>query len=386
MPNSLNPNLKSYSLSEILYYRTYGRTSEPCQIPFPLFSNGYGIEVLTTGTELWIDIEVDYEIFEPWIFTEIDKSVMSRQMVTLGTNSICLYRGFADGKEKLAGFFRELQAMADDPKLKLLVKGFTTDGQFLPLPEKSCKIEFLGDSITSGEGTYGLDPNADWLPIYMSYSNDYTKIISDRLNADFHIISNGGYGVYTGWNNDIRHNIPAFYEKVCGISTGDTNKALGALSDYDFTWDADAIVINLGANDDIAFYNAPFTDPETGSVHKMRLLDDGKYHPEDIRKITDGVKSFLKLVRYHNPNAHIAWCFGMLDTDNNLDLYIRQAVKEYSSENSDSNVAYVALPATGDEEFGSRMHPGVVVHQKAAELIIEHLQKNILSNYDKDTH
>lgn len=59
-----NNNLKSYSLQEATF-KIHGRTDEE-QCPLPLFWNGSGIEINVTGTELWIDIEVDYDMFEPW--------------------------------------------------------------------------------------------------------------------------------------------------------------------------------------------------------------------------------------------------------------------------------------------------------------------------------
>ena len=369
-----NNNLKTYELQDITYYKTYGRYATENQVPFPLFSNGYGIEVLVTGSELWIDVEVDYNVFEPWIFTEIDGAFMSRQMLNPGSQSICLFRRENFDRKKKVRFFRELQAMADDPDCKLLIKGFKTDGDFFPVPDKKYKLEFLGDSITSGEGTYGIIDEAEWLPMYMSYSNDYAKMIADRMDADFHILSNGGYGVFTGWNNDFSHNIPAFYEKVCGILTGDTNKELGALEDYDFSWQADAIIINLGANDNISFYNPPFTDPITGETTQMRLNEDGSFNTEDLKKITDAVINLLKMLRKHNPNTHLIWTFGMLESENDLGSSIRKAVNEYKSTYKDENAAYLELPATKEGEFGSRWHPGVGMHRKAADLIVEHLK------------
>ena len=60
-----NEKLKTYSLKEIPYYHIYGRTDET-QNPLPLFWNGSGIEVNVTGSELWIDLDVDCSFHEPW--------------------------------------------------------------------------------------------------------------------------------------------------------------------------------------------------------------------------------------------------------------------------------------------------------------------------------
>ena len=147
-----NSNLKTYSLKDMEYYKIYGRTDET-QYPLPLFFNGSGIEVNVTGSELWIDIDVDYDMHEPWIFTRLNNSFMSRQMLMSGSYSLCLFRSMSPDTVKNMKFFRELQAMSEDDSCHILIRGFRTDGFFLPVSNKKYKLEFIGDSITSGEGT-----------------------------------------------------------------------------------------------------------------------------------------------------------------------------------------------------------------------------------------
>ena len=88
---TLNKNLKTYNLKEAAQYKIHGRTDET-QYPMPLFYNGSGIEVNVTGTELWIDVEVDYDVFEPWVWTTVNGAFVSRQMLVSGTYSVCLFR------------------------------------------------------------------------------------------------------------------------------------------------------------------------------------------------------------------------------------------------------------------------------------------------------
>ena len=56
-----NTNLKTYSLKEVEHYKVHGRTEDD-MYPLPLFFNGSGIEVNVTGSELWIDLEVDCDV------------------------------------------------------------------------------------------------------------------------------------------------------------------------------------------------------------------------------------------------------------------------------------------------------------------------------------
>ena len=228
-----NEKLKTYSLKEIPYYHIYGRTDET-QNPLPLFWNGSGIEVNVTGSELWIDLDVDCSFHEPWIATELNGAFMSRQMLLPGSYSICLFRNMTFDVSKTMKFFRELQAMSEDDDCHVFVRGFRCDGEFLPVKEFKYKIEFIGDSITSGEGTYGAISDTDWLTMYMSSSENYATYTAKALDADYRLISQGGWGVYCGWDNDVRHNIPSCYEKICGLGLGKVNEAVGAQKDYNF--------------------------------------------------------------------------------------------------------------------------------------------------------
>lgn len=367
------PTLTTYSLDEVSHYKLYGRTDETMR-PLPLFWNGSAIEVNVTGSELWIDLEVDCDFHEPWIYTELNGAFMSRQMLLPGMNSLCLFRSMTAGVPKTMKFQRELQAMHEDDHCHIFVKGFRTDGDFLPLKENKYKLEFIGDSITSGEGTYGALPDTDWLAMYMSSSQNYATYISKELDADYRIISQGGWGVYCGWDNDVRHNIPSIYEKICGLGYGETNASVGAMKDYDFSsWIPDAIIVNLGTNDNSAFNQPPFTVPETGLTYKQHRNEDGTYAEEDIEKFRVSVYNFLKMLRKHNPTSHIVWTYGMLGYD--LTLPISEAILRYQKDTNDSNVAFLNLPNTTQETVGAHGHPGVLSHKRAAKVLSEYLQQ-----------
>ncbi|MGN0382466.1 MAG: GDSL family lipase, partial [Suilimivivens sp.] len=279
-----NSNLKTYSLKDMEYYKIYGRTDET-QYPLPLFFNGSGIEVNVTGSELWIDIDVDYDMHEPWIFTRLNNSFMSRQMLMSGSYSLCLFRSMSPDTVKNMKFFRELQAMSEDDSCHILIRGFRTDGFFLPVSNKKYKLEFIGDSITSGEGTYGAKEDTDWLAMYMGVSRNYALMVSDALDAEFRLVSQGGWGVLCGWDNDPRHNIPSRYEKICGLAGGKMNESLGASKPYRFeSWKPDAIIVNLGTNDASAFNQPEWTNPETGETFKQHKNPDGSFDPDDLNR------------------------------------------------------------------------------------------------------
>lgn len=370
-----NTNLKGYTLKEAGHYKIHGRTDEE-QYPLPLFFNGSGIEVNVTGQELWIDVDVDCDIHEPWIWTSINGAFMSRQMLLPGTQSICLFRGMSPETVKNVRFTRDLQPMSEDDSCHILIRGFQSDGFFLPVSDRPFKLEFIGDSITSGEGTYGAKEDVDWLSMYMSSSRNYAVMVSDALNAEYRLISQGGWGVLSGWDNNPNSNIPSRYEKICGLAWGDFNEKLGASKPYNFeSWKPDAIIVNLGTNDASAFRQPKWQDPVTGKTFKQHLDPDGSYNHDDLMRFEQAVIDFLSMLRKNNPNSHIVWTYGMLGYD--LTLAITDAINIYQKQTKDSNVAFLQLPNTTDETVGSHGHPGVRSHERAAEILTDYL-KNIL--------
>lgn len=367
----MNP-LKKFALNKIPHYKVHGRTV-PGTCPLPLFFNGSAVEVNVSGSELWTDLEVSWQNLEMWVTIEVNRKLMSRLMLMPGKHSLCLFRGMGAESVKNVRITRETQAMVEDEDCCLIVHGFQTDGSFYPVPKGKYTLEFVGDSITSGEGTYGAKKEFDWIPMFMSYSRSYAKMTAEALGADAYIISKGGWGVLSGWDNNPDTNIPSRYEQLCGLCCGPKNESLGASSPYDFsTRKTDAVIVNLGTNDASAFQQPTWHDPATGRTFKQHLNPDGTYREEDLKRFKDAVVSFLQMLRKHNPQAHIIWCYGMLNYD--LSLAINDALNRYIRESRDHNVIFLQLPSTTEETVGSNDHPGELSHKRAARVLTEYLQ------------
>ena len=263
--------------------------------------------------------------------------------------------------------------MSDDKKTRIIVSGLRSNGEFKTPPVYDRKLEFIGDSITSGEGTYGAKSDEDWTSYCMSYSRTFANLICRELNAQARLISQGGWGVFSGWDNDRRHNIPCRYEAVCGLNSGGENDRYGAAGSYDFSsWVPDAIIVNLGTNDNSAFNQPPFTDPDTGEVYKMRLTDDGRHLEEDDMLIRDAAINFIGMIRKNNPTSHIVWVYGMLGHD--LTPVLTDAVDTYKKETDDQNIRFLQLPAITGETVGAREHPGLKAHMIAAGILTDYLK------------
>lgn len=351
-------SLKQLNLKQIKHYKIWGRTDETIH-PLPLFWTGSGIELNVSGSELWIDIEVSYDSYEPWIAFNINGAFISRQATHRGRNSICIYKNSDSSSVKNIFFYKETQPFNDDSNHTLCIQSIKTDGHFFPIASKPYRLEFIGDSISSGEGTYGAVTEEAWLPMFMSASRNYAVHTSQMLNAEYRILSQSGWGICTSWDNNHQHNLPSCYEQICSLAKGARNEQAGALLPHNFSsWKPNAIIINLGTNDASAMSYYP--------VSSDLFLSE----------VSNAVKTFLQCIRKNNPQAQIIWIYGMLGSA--IENCIQSSIAEYNLSQNDT-VHYYPLPDTPIEKLGSRQHPGEKMHYKVAILLKEYLT-SILSS------
>lgn len=360
-----NPNLQVYQLSDVSNLKVHGRTTGRLA-PLTLFWTGSGIELNSTGSELWLEVEVDYSQHEQWISILINGVPAARQMLTHGRYWLCLFRGMNDRTVKNVRVIKEVQAMSADPDALLQFHAVKSDGQFMPVPERGVKLEFIGDSITSGEGAIGAKLEQDWIPMWFSAVSNYCGLTAAALDdAEYRILSQSGWGVLTSWDNNPKASMPQYYEQVCGLLSGERNRELGAQEPNDFAaWQPDVIVVNLGTNDGGAFHSPEWRDEAGGATHKQRLNPDGTYHEEDLRAFEKAVEQFLVTLRKNNKEAHIVWAYGMLGTPMMPAIY--RGVDAYLSKSADRKVSVFQMPNMTEATMGARSHPGALAHREAA--------------------
>jgi hypothetical protein len=343
------------ALTEIRH-KVHGRTTGRLT-PLTMFWTGSALELNVRGSELWIEIEAGYNHYEPWISMVINSVPVSRQMVTSGRHWVCVFRGMNANAVKNVKVIKDTQAMSGDPGCYLHVHAVRSDGEFLPVEDKPYRIEFIGDSITSGEGAIGARQEEDWIPMWFSAVDNYATMAAEALDADYRILSQSGWGVRTGWDNNPDCNMPAYYEQVCGLLTGERNEALGALEQNDFAlWQPDVVVVNLGTNDGSAILNL-----------------DAALREEGIEQFERAARDFLAKLRGCNRGAHIVWVYGMLGLP--MMPAIFRAVDGYKKETGDRHVSVFQLPNTTEETVGARMHPGAPAHRRAAEELSRYLRQ-----------
>lgn len=327
----------------------------------PLLWSGSGLELRFTGPELHVLLEADFERLEPWVSVEVNGAPLTRLPLSRGVTDLCLFRGLTAGTPKRVRLLKETQPMPDERSACLRVTGLRwSEGEFLPLPEPAYRLEFVGDSLTSGEGLCGAEEESDFAAAWFSARTAFPRLTADLLSADCHTISQSGWGVRSDWCNDPRHALPDWYEQVCGPSAGEA--ALGAQEEYDFAlWQPDAVVVNLGTNDAGAMDNPPFPLPD-GTAFCQRK------DPEGLQLLEDAALAFLRKLRRCHPQAKLVWAYGM--SGQPLRAPLERAVERME----DPLVWYLPLPEVRPETMGSRLHPGPGCHREAAETLASFLK------------
>ena len=299
-----------------------------------LTTNGQGLDLILKGSELWAEIDTVYDEFEPWLAIEINEEIVSRFAPVKGKSLICLYKGKNEEISTRVKLYRETQAMFADRVNSVTIKRLLTDGEVKDYDSYDYTFEFIGDSITSGEGTYGALNDMEWVPYVMSFSRAYPNLVSRKFNARCHVISQGGWGVYAAWDKNKDNVIPRIYEDFHNrVKTSEST---------------DAVIINLGTN-------------------------DANSLPGETEGFTKAVVRFLTKVRESNPKAYIVWAYGMADYK--AEDAIKEAVEKYKGQKGDERVSYLRLSSVNEETMGSRSHPGAKCHRQAAETLINFLGK-----------
>ena len=312
-----------------------------------------GVKLRAACSQLMVEINCDYGDQSPWMGVLVDEAPMARFALRRGTHWYPVLSGMDAGCAHDISIVRDTQPVYGDAQMKVEILNISLDGDVLPLADKQMVIEFVGDSLTSGEGVVGAPKDAEWRLAYLSAMNTYAQLAAAELDAEGRWVSLSGWGVHCSWDAHEEFRIPAVYHQVCGA---DANGSAA----YDFAQQpADVVVINLGTND-----GTP-----------MQPLQ-GRARSRYRKTFCEDTKAFLRQVRQCNPHALILWAYGMCGRP--LEKEIRQAVAARREE-GDLRVDYLRLPACPGEEIGSRQHPGAAYHRRAGKMIAEYIRAKLHS-------
>lgn len=360
--------MKDYKLTEIEGLRVLGRNNGQLD-PLTLFWHGSGVEFTVKAKELWMEFNIEYENFEQWISIWIDGALISRHILLKGKSLVPIFLNADPNNARHVRVLKEVQPMTEDSINLFQICGVRTDGTFEKTEEKQVKLEFIGDSLTSGEGTIGAVPEMTWNSMVMGASFAYPLLTADALNAECRIMSKGGWGVFCSYDGDPTKNIPAYYEQICGMLEREKELAAGSGDANDFSaWQSNAIIINLGTNDDSAFHSEPaYPDGITGELLDQKMISEDEYEAESVKRVQDAVIQFLKMLRKNNPETYLIWAYGSFEQT--LAKYIKEAVEIYVKESGDIKAEAIKFPTFTEDLKGSREHPGRAWHGQVVEFL-----------------
>lgn len=216
-----------------------------------------------------------------------------------------------------------------------------------PPPRKSRRIEFFGDSITSGMGNESPDDGPDHLLKDKNNYLSYASITARALDAEAHITSQSGIGVMISW---FPFTMPDFYDQLSAVGNND--------SKWDFkSWTPDVVVVNLFQND-------------RWLVDREKRLSP---MPDDAQRIA-AYRTFVQKIRALYPRAYIVCALGSMDAvqaGSKWPGYVRTAVDQMR-DGGDQRIDTIIFPWNG---FGG--HPRVKQHQANAALLTDFIRKKV---------
>lgn len=351
---------------------------DPAEPSCALWWSGSGLRTQIDCSRLELEAEVAEAEHTPWLAVTVDGAPVARLPLMAGRHRYALLEGMERGFAHEVAVTRDTQPCDSDAG-PLLLRAVYSDGEpHAPTPRPTL-IEFIGDSLTVGEGCVGPVGAMEWRMAWISNLFAYPTLVSERLNAEKRVIALGGWGVWRSWDSNPDCAIGRIYDRLCAVVPGgdipcdfsqedllrvalkdDLRVALKdslriALKDslrVAAHRQPDAVVINLGTNDASALNALAPTD-----------------RPAMQAEITHCALSLIRQVRGHAPHAVILWAYGMCGDP--LKDCLEAAVEQARAE-GDERVAWLALEPCGDA-MGSRNHPGRKAHQSAAKQIADAL-------------
>lgn len=326
------------------------------QRPLALDWTGSGMEFRFRGTDAWAKLEAPAASPVMWMIVLADGAPVARFPVEPGIRMYPLLLGLEAEQERTVTLMKETQCMPEQPAATVLLHSLRIDGELLPLLPKDRKIEFIGDSLTSGEGALAARDNMEWVTPWFTARGNYSWYACDALNAERSILSQSGWGCCWDYQHTEANNMSDAYEYTAGVLRGPEAEARGCRKPWDFSrWQPDIVCIRLLTNDN------------NGIVSKDSF-------EEDQETVISGAVNLIRKVRKNNPQAKIVWILPGSECRPEL---AAEAVRRAREE--DREVSAFTLPDYGPEELGARWHPNAEYNRRVGIMLAEYL-KGILNS------
>lgn len=299
---------------------------------------GTHIQGAFTGTQLAITL--DDQLGKNYFNVFIDGETKPRKIIACqqGKHTYLIADDLVD-KPHIFTLFKRTEG--EEGRTKFLGVSLSEQGKLLEPPVKPTrKIEFFGDSVTSGMGNEAKVGAADNIPAEKNNYFAYGAIAARDLDAEYVSISQSGIGVMVSWFD---FTMPQFYDQLDAVGNNDTK--------WNFqSWQPDVVVVNLLQND------SWLIDREKRLQPKPSEAD-----------IVAAYRDFIADLRNVYPNAYIIAALGSMDAtkqDSKWPSYIERAIEQIKQTTGEQKMATFFFPYTGFSQ-----HPRVTQHRKNAALL-----------------
>ena len=337
--------MERYSLPDTRFV-TVGRhdTNEKEQ---NLWWSGSGVRVKLACKRLDVEATSTAADHAQWLGVLVDGAPITRLPMVQGTHTYPLLAGLDDHFPHEITILRDTQPSYDETGAVVL-NAVLTDGTPEAPDARPRMLEFIGDSLTVGEGTMGpYGEGQEWRMLFISHMPAFPTLVAEEMGADKRVIALGGWGAARSWDNQTDSRIGRIYGQLCGVTPGGQVPALADERP------ADAVVINLGTND--------------GSALAGLEADELPAAQAELRA---RAAELIETVRARYPKAVILWAYGLCG--HAVEEILKGAVDDMRAK-GDLNAHYLSL--SDAQTLGSRMHPSRDAHRQAAREITDELKK-----------
>ncbi|MDR2964108.1 MAG: GDSL-type esterase/lipase family protein [Bacteroidales bacterium] len=238
-----------------------------------------------------------------------------------------------------------------------------------PRLQSNLKIEFIGNSITTGYGNAAsftaeeVQKNSGFNSVNQNNFMAWGAITTRNLIAQYSCVAYSGRGLFQNNTGSTKGTVPQFYDRVIP----DSAQPLWTEADRK-NFEPNYIVINVGTND---FY-------------AERVKGRSKYVTQE--KFVNAYVDFINTLRSYYPQATIICTVGVMMSDDypkgaqqwtRIQEYV-QAVRRHFVEKGDNRVLYLNL-GQQTAPYGEDWHPSIATHQKMAETLTNFILRDMLN-------
>lgn len=329
----------------------HGRTETTGNSAVKLIGSASSVSFVFKGTQTVVALQsLDSYDHHNYINLEVDGTYKGRFRVEKGAPQEFKISAADNGMHHV-----EIFKATEAANGSILVNTSATNG-IIPSTEKPGKrIEFIGNSITSGMGNDLTVPcgTGEWFDQHNAYFS-YASILSRALNADFLLSSVSGIGMYRNWNDEHLEEpvMPDVYNNL--YLNKDSSKP------FPSSFQPDLVSICLGTN-----------DLSDGDGKKPRL-------PFNEAQYVQNYVEFIKNIYARYPNTRIVLLTSpMISGDRNITFVnaLKKVIHHFDTDKQHEKITLFQFQPMSPRGCG--YHPDIEDHKiLAAEL--ESTFKNLL--------